>query len=88
MYEQYTHHGRRVWVRKDLRGKHRDHCLCWQCKKFTIRDLLIAGETPTDRERDDSCPIANMLYRIAFRENLVIPVYECPDFEYDDETPF
>lgn len=33
-YEQYEHHGRKVWVRSDLKGTHRDICLCFSCKTF------------------------------------------------------
>ena len=22
------------WVRSDLKGKHRDHCLCWSCERY------------------------------------------------------
>jgi len=31
-YERYVHHGNEVWVRSDLKGKHRDYCLCYHCK--------------------------------------------------------
>jgi hypothetical protein len=27
-------HGNVVNVRRDLKGKHRDHCLCWSCGLF------------------------------------------------------
>ena len=28
---KYKHHGVNVSVREDLKGKHREHCLCWIC---------------------------------------------------------
>jgi hypothetical protein len=31
---RYRHHGREVVVRADLKGKHRDHCLCYGCGKY------------------------------------------------------
>lgn len=30
-YVKYQHHGHWVWVRTDLRGKHRAHSLCHEC---------------------------------------------------------
>ena len=30
-YERYLHHGKMVWVRTDLRGKHREFSLCHKC---------------------------------------------------------
>jgi len=67
-YEQYEHYGKTVWVNSALRGKHREHCLCWSCDKFVPDD------------RDGNCPIANLVYAVCVRENLVLPVWECPDF--------
>jgi hypothetical protein len=32
--EKYEHHQGVVSVRSDLKGKHRDHCLCYHCEKF------------------------------------------------------
>lgn len=68
-YEQYEHHGKQVWVRSDLKGKHRKHCLCMVCKKINIVD------------RDKNCPIAQILFNNAVKFNLVTPVWECPEFE-------
>lgn len=33
-YEKYDHHGAEVWVRSDLKGKHRNYCLCWHCSQL------------------------------------------------------
>lgn len=67
-YEKYAHHGAMVWVRSALKGKHREHCLCWACKKFL----------PSQPEH---CKIAQKLYAICVEHNLVTPVFECPSFE-------
>jgi hypothetical protein len=66
-YDTYQHHGATVTVRSDLKGKHRDHCLCWSCDKMKPA-------------QPDHCPIAAKLYAVCVEHNLVTPVYECPDF--------
>lgn len=68
MYIRYNHHGEWVWVRKDLQGKHREHCLCYSCEKFL----------PHDKEKN--CPIANVLYSLNVAFDLVTPVWECKNF--------
>lgn len=67
-YKRYFHHGRTVWVRADLKGQHRQHCLCFVCALFT----------PEDREAN--CPIANALYAICCGEGVTTPVRECGPF--------
>ena len=67
-YEEYMHHGKFVSVRRGLKGKHREHCLCWECGDFFPDD------------RDINCPIANLVYALCVAENLVLPVWECPNF--------
>lgn len=37
-YASYNHHGVDVWVRSDLQGKHREHCLCFRCSRLNIDD--------------------------------------------------
>ena len=66
--ERYVHHGVEVAVQVQLRGKHREHCLCWGCEK------LKPGEA-------DNCEIAQGLYEHCVKHNLVTPVYECPEFQ-------
>jgi hypothetical protein len=63
MYEQYEHHGKLVWVRNDLKGKHRENCLCFSCAKLNIKD------------REKNCPIANALYDLCVQFNLTTPVF-------------
>ncbi|RPI50638.1 MAG: hypothetical protein EHM49_08275 [Deltaproteobacteria bacterium] len=66
---QYEHYGRLVWVDEALKGKHREHCLCWKCGKFKPENHA------------ENCPIANMNYAVCVAFNLVLPVYECPEWE-------
>lgn len=70
VYHDYEHwEGRpKVWVRTDLQGKHREHCLCWSCTK------LKPG-------KPDNCPRAQELYEYCVRNDMTTPVWECPDFE-------
>ena len=69
-YVCYDHfgNGSKQWVREDLKGKHREHCLCFNCEKFN------------PEEREGNCPIANILYSICVAHNIVTPVWECPEF--------
>lgn len=67
-YECYTHYGANVIVRADLKGKHREHCLCYACDSFK----------PEDREKN--CKVASLLYAVCVALNMVTPVWECPNF--------
>jgi len=66
---RYQHHGEEMAVQEHLKGKHREHCLCFKCGKFF----------PDDRQKN--CVIANVLYNIDISLNLVTPVWECGAFE-------
>lgn len=66
-YEQYEHHGILVTVRSDLKGRHREFCLCYQCGRF-------------DPGKEDNCYKAQGLYELNKDHGLVTPVFECPDF--------
>ena len=70
MFEKYDHfgNGKEEWVRSDLKGKHREHCLCWSCHLFNSED------------RDKNCKIARANYAHCVEFNLVLPVWECPEF--------
>ena len=73
---EYNHHGTNVKVQEHLKGKHRDHCLCWQnCKHFKAK------------EPEKNCEIARLLYAACIAFNIVTPVWECPNYvyEYDPE---
>ncbi len=70
--ETYIHHERRVFVPVELKGKHRDHCLCYSCCFFH----------PEDREKN--CNVADELFRLDKRHGLTTPVYECPYFGHKE----
>jgi len=74
-YEWYEHwDGKpKVWVRSDLKGKHRDHCLCWACRK------LKPG-------KPDNCPRAQELYEYCVKHDMTTPVWECPEFDGGQDT--
>ncbi len=67
-YVQYEHHGALVSVREDLKGKHREYCLCWSCANFK------PGE-------ESNCPRAKQLYQFCVENDMVTPVWECPAFK-------
>lgn len=69
-FVQYDHHGTRVWVRDALKGQHRSHCLCYSCTKFK------PGQP-------DNCPLAQGLYDLCVKNDMVTPVWECPQFVED-----
>jgi hypothetical protein len=68
MYEAYKHHDVNVWVRSDLKGKHREYCMCFSCKCFNPED------------RSANCKIANAVYGNCVGFNIVTPVWECQHF--------
>lgn len=72
----YFHHGQKVAVDEDLKGKYEEHCLCWRCRKF------LAG-------MPQNCDLAEQNYRACKINNMVMPVYECPNFAEvkDAESP-
>ena len=70
----YTHHGCNVAVDEELRGKHRDHCLCYRCAKFMPDD------------KDQNCKLANLNFANCQLNGMVLPVYECPQFIESQET--
>lgn len=66
---QYEHHGALVSVQNLLKGRHREHCLCYQgCVHFK------PGQP-------GNCEIAQALYDNCVRFNIVTPVWECPKFQ-------
>ena len=69
-YIYYEHHGKMVWVRKDLKGKHRDHCLCHKCGRFKP-------------DSQDKCKIADHLFTFCKLTGCVTPMWECEFFEPD-----
>jgi hypothetical protein len=66
MIEVYEHHGKLVSVQSNLKGRHAEHCLCWQnCEFFK----------PNDRK--NNCEIANVMFAIDCAFDIVTPVWEC-----------
>jgi len=70
----YLHHGTYVYVDEDLKGKHRDHCLCFRCAKFMPDD------------RDQNCKLANLNFANCQLNSMTLPVYECPQFVESEAT--
>ena len=58
-----------VWVQEHLRGKHRDHCLCYSCALFKPGN------------RAENCKLANLLFDFAVEYDMVTPVWECKAFQ-------
>ena len=70
MIIQYEHHGKIVSVKKKLKGRHKNSCLCYApCAKFD------------PMEGDNGCLIASEVYANCVKFNIVTPVWECPEFE-------
>lgn len=66
--ETYNHHGTKVWVISDLKGKHRENCLCYlDCYYFR-------PGTP------ENCPIAQALYEFDVKHGVTTPMWECPAY--------
>lgn len=69
MIEQYEHHGVVVSVQSHLKGKHREHCLCFKnCKYFK-------PGTP------ENCLIAQENYNFCVKHGMTTPVWECPQYD-------
>lgn len=64
----YLHHNKIVAVRKDLKGRHREFCICYQCEKLNIDDP------------ESNCKIAEALYGFDKLTGTTTPVFECPEF--------
>jgi len=71
-YETYEHHGAMMHVKSDLKGKHREHCLCYQCDRFAPDSL-------------NNCHKAQELFDLCVDGDMVAPVWECSDFELEEE---
>lgn len=65
---KYKHHHRTVSVYEELKGKHRAHCLCYDCRYFK------PGEA-------DNCIIAQKLYTFDIEHGVTTPVWECEVFK-------
>ena len=78
---RYVHHGQVVSVREDLKGKHREHCLCYQCANFNYDPERITPGEFGMTGKGKQCPIAQDTYMNCVKHGLVTPVFECPKFK-------
>jgi hypothetical protein len=65
---EYKHHGERVSCFENMKGKHKDFCLCWRCQ------FLHPG-------KDNNCSRAQELFEFDVKNGMVTPVFECPKFK-------
>lgn len=66
---KYVHHGVEVNVLESLKGKHKEHCLCFKgCKHFKPNQT-------------DNCKIAQELFEFDVKHGMTTPVWECPKYE-------
>lgn len=72
MIIQYEHHGLTMSVQSELKGKNREHCLCYTCENF-VPDC-----------RKYNCPIAQKIYDACVENGIVTPVYECAKYEPEE----
>jgi hypothetical protein len=79
---------------KDLKGKHREYCLCFDCDNFCLGTSFKKDLKGKHREyclcfdcdnfclgTSFKCSIADDLYKLCCKHNLTTPVFECPEFE-------
>lgn len=65
---KYIHHDKEVSVFEELKGQHREHCLCYaKCKFFKPNTL-------------DNCPIARGLFEYDVSNGVTTPVFECATY--------
>jgi hypothetical protein len=72
VFEKYKHEyasggSATVWVNSELKGKHRQHCLCFSCEKFIPNT-------------ENNCKIAKEVFKNCVTFNITTPMYECPEF--------
>jgi len=76
----YKHHGNMVAVDEDLKGLHREHCLCHRCKRLKIP----RGRWAWLIRWFINCPRANILYTFCVLFKMTTPVFECPIDAFDE----
>ncbi len=69
MYEQMDKGNAKTWVRKDLKGRQKEFCMCWDCVKFM----------PETEHK--GCSMIKDVLLLASRNSIVLPVWECAAFE-------
>lgn len=70
MFEKYTKFNKEFHVQSDLKGKHKEHCLCYSCDLFHPENTL---EFP-------NCYLAQGLFQYNINNTITTPVWECGDF--------
>jgi len=68
MYEQYEKKGKKVWVKKELKERQKEFCMCWDCQKFK------------PEIEDKGCSIIKEVLELAVKKSIVLPVWECELF--------
>jgi hypothetical protein len=68
-YTEYLHHNSLVTVRSDLKGKHREFCLCHSCAHLNLKD------------RNKNCEIATAFFALCVLTGCTTPIWECVRFE-------
>lgn len=69
----YNHHGRDVFVKSSMKGRHRDICLCF------------AGCAHFKPNEEDNCTIAQENFNLCKKHGTVQPVLECPKYHKSHE---
>ena len=70
---RYRHHGQHVAVQEHLKGRHREHCLCYRCVHFRPDTL-------------SNCYIAKATLEHCRKYAITTPVWECALFRERKET--
>lgn len=69
MLIKYKHHDKVMVVQSDLKGKHKEHCLCYMgCLRF------LPGS-------QYNCEIAEKIFQLNVEQGVTTPVWECAFFE-------
>lgn len=71
MIEKYEHHGKDMYVKSHLKGKHKEHCLCYECKNFKPNE-------------ESNCILAECIFKNCKTLGVVTPVWECMSFVEKD----
>jgi hypothetical protein len=66
-YVLSSHSCGRPWTRRDMLGKYRENCLCYEWMEFSPN-------------QPDNCPRAQATYLHDVEWDCVTPMWECPDF--------
>jgi len=81
MIERYSHHGRDVAVRSELKGMHSHYCLCITGPGFAVEGDQRPCKKFNPGKPETNCPKANLLYAVDIVTGMTTPVFECPDYE-------